>query len=415
MAPWSFETRAIHSGFRRDEKTGATVVPIYQTASYSYDTAQELSDVFHGRKYGHVYSRITNPTVSALEARYNDLEGGVGAVALASGMAANTAVLQTLCEVGDHVVASSGLFGGTLHLLKENMRRSGVSVTFCDLSDIESFRQAITPATRAILVEIIGNPKLDVADVSALSELADSHRIPLIVDNTLSTAYLFDAKKFGVHIIVNCLGKYASGTGNNIGGIVVDMGTFDWKNALSPLVAESAKRFGKMGFIAALRKSVVVNTGACMAPFNAFLFMTGLETMALRMERHCENAAKLAQFLKTHPNCKEVRYPGLPDALSKSLVDSQFDGRGGAMLTIRTGSKERAFQLIDSLKLASNAANLGDSKTLVIHAASTIYKDFSESDKAAAGVYDDLIRVSVGIENCRDIEADFGSALDTLS
>ncbi|NBV83869.1 O-acetylhomoserine aminocarboxypropyltransferase/cysteine synthase [bacterium] len=415
MAGWSFSTKAIHAGVTRDASTGATSVPIYQTASYSYPTAEALADVFAGRKYGHVYSRISNPTVSALESRYTELEGGIGSVALASGMAAIAAALESLCESGDHIVASNGLFGGTLHLLKDVFSRRGISTTFVDLSDTVGFRSAIASNTKAVLVEVIGNPKLDVADIKTLSSIAHHHGIPLVLDNTLTTPVILDAKQWGVDIIVNCLGKFVAGNGNTIGGILVDTGNFDWTTTKSPLIKEFSARFGKFAFVATTRKRVAVNTGACMAPLSAYLFLMGLESLSLRVERHCDNALALALFFQNHPNIQSVRYPGLPDHSHRGLVDAQFGGNGGALLTIRLGSKERAYQVINALKIVSNAANLGDAKTLCIHVASTIYRDFSVTEQEAAGVFDDLIRISVGIEGINDIISDFDQALSVLN
>ncbi len=411
MTPWSFETTAIHGGFDRDPLTGSTAVPIYQTASFSYETAEELSDVFHGRKYGHVYSRISNPTVAALESRINALEGGIGAIALASGMAAIAATLETFCEAGDHIVASNGLFGGTLLLLKDVMARRGIATTFVDLDNIDGFSAAIQPSTKIVLAEVIGNPKLDIADLERLSALCHDRGLPLVLDNTMTTAYLLNAKKWGVDIIVNCMGKFIAGTGNTIGGIIVDTGRFDWRQSKSNLVVNAAKRFGKFAFIAATRRHVVSNTGACLAPLNAYLFMMGIESLALRMDRHCENAVALASYLSTTLGVEAVRYPGLSSHSQFYLVDRQFFGKGGALLTVRLGSKARAFSMLNALKLVSNAANLGDAKTLAIHVASTIYKDLNPLDQEAAGVYDDMIRISVGIESISDIIADFDQAI----
>ncbi|NDC82893.1 O-acetylhomoserine aminocarboxypropyltransferase/cysteine synthase, partial [bacterium] len=394
MNNWSFQTKAIHSGISRDSSTGSTTVPIYQTASFSYPTADAIADVFNGRKYGHVYSRISNPTVAALESRLTALENGVGAIALASGMAAITAAVETLCQAGDHIVASSGLFGGTLFLFKEVMARRGITVTFVDLQSTDAIRQAVTDSTKLVFVEIIGNPKMDVADVRAIADIAHEFGIPLIVDNTLTTAYCLDAKSLGADIVVNCLGKFVAGNGNAIGGAIIDLGNFNWATCKSALVADLSPKFGKFAFIAAARKYSVTNTGACMAPMNAFLFLIGIESLGIRVQRHCENALQLASFLSDHPRQLEVRFPGLPSHPQAPLVSQQFGGLGGALLTIRVGSKDAAFRLLGQLKLVSNAANLGDAKTLAIHMASTIYKDFSAEEQESGGVYSDLIRVS---------------------
>lgn len=408
---WSFETRAIHSGFHRDPKTGATTVPIYQTAAFGYETAEDLADVFQGRKFGHVYSRISNPTVSALESRFTDLEGGIGAVAVASGMAAITAAIQTIARTGDRIVASHSLFGGTLHLLEDVLSEMGIGVDWVDATNLSGFAAAIRPETRGILAEIIGNPKLDVIDVRGLSAIANNAGIPLIIDNTMTTPYLCQIRELGAHIVVNCMGKFLTGNGNAIGGIVVDLGNFDWKKSKTPRIQEWAKKVGKMAFLTVIRKYITVNTGACLAPFNAYLFLMGLEALAVRMDRHVANATQLATYFSQHPAIKHVAYPALPGSGFEALVHSQFGGRGGALVTIQLGSKEKAYTFLNALKLVTIAANLGDARTLGIHPASTIYRDFSEAEQQSAGVYPDTVRLSIGLENCQDLIADFEQAL----
>ncbi len=411
MSDWSFETRAIHSGFNRDAKTGATSVPIYQTAAFGFESAEELADVFQGRKFGHVYSRISNPTVSALELRFADLEGGLGAVAVASGMAALTAVIQTLASSGDRIVASRSLFGGTIHLLDEVLSEMGIGVDWVEATDLSAFSAAIRPETRGILVEIIGNPKLDVVDVRGLAAIANAAHVPLIVDNTMTTPYLCQIRELGAHIGVNCMGKFLTGNGNAIGGIVVDLGTFDWKQCRSKRIAEWSRKAGKMAFLTVMRKYVTVNTGACLSPFNAYLFLMGLEALAVRMERHVQNATALATHLAGHVSVAHVSYPALPGSGFEDLVKTQFGGSGGALVTIRLGSKDKAYAFLNALTLVTIAANLGDARTLAIHPASTIYRDFPEAEQNAAGVYADTVRVSVGLESIKDLIADFDQAL----
>ncbi len=411
MSDWSFETRAIHSGFHRDAKTGATSVPIYQTAAFGFESAEDIADVFQGRKFGHVYSRISNPTVSALELRFADLEGGLGAVAVASGMAALTSVIQTLAKTGDRIVASRSLFGGTIHLLEDVLSQMGIGVDWVDATDLAGFEAAIRSETRGILVEIIGNPKLDVVDVRGLANIANAAGVPLIVDNTMTTPYLCQIRELGAHIGVNCMGKFLTGNGNAIGGIVVDLGTFDWKKSRSERVQEWSRKVGKMAFLTVMRKFVTVNTGACLSPFNAYLFLMGLEALAVRMDRHVANATALATHLAKHPAIEHVSYPALPGSGFEDLVKTQFGGRGGALVTIRLGSKEKAYAFLNALKLVTIAANLGDARTLAIHPASTIYRDFSESEQQASGVYADTVRVSVGLESIQDLLADFDQAL----
>jgi O-acetylhomoserine (thiol)-lyase len=414
MSDWSFETRAIHSGFNRDTKTGATSVPIYQTAAFGFDSAEDIADVFQGRKFGHVYSRISNPTVSALELRFADLEGGLGAVAVASGMAALISVIQTLAKAGDRIVASRSLFGGTIHLLEDVLSQMGMGVDWVEATDLAAFAAAIRPETRGILVEIIGNPKLDVVDVRGLAAIANQAGVPLIVDNTMTTPYLCQIRELGAHIGVNCMGKFLTGNGNAIGGIVVDLGTFDWKNSRSERIQEWSRKVGKMAFLTVMRKLVTVNTGACLSPFNAYLFLMGLEALAVRMDRHVINATALATHLASHLAVCHVSYPALPGSGFEDLVKTQFGGRGGALLTIRLGSKEKAYLFLNALKLVTIAANLGDARTLAIHPASTIYRDFSESEQQASGVYVDMVRVSVGLESIQDLFHDFDQALRVI-
>lgn len=404
---WGFETKAIHAGCQTQGNGVPTAVPIIQSASFSYDTAADLEDVFAGRQLGHVYSRISNPTVAALEARYVQLENGLAGAAYSSGMAAIVAVVETLCESGDHMVASSGLFGGTLTLFDEVLSRRGIGVTWVEGRDKGAWESACQDRTRLFFVESISNPKLDVADIPALSSLAASRGVPLVVDNTLTTPYLASLRQMGAHVSVNCMGKYVSGTGGTIGGIAVDLGTFDWTCSHAPLVKQSVKRFGAYGFMAAMKKGVTTHTGACLSPMNAHLIMLGMESLALRMQRHCDNALGLAVALSEHPLIQSVTYPGLslhPDA---DTIGTWYGGRGGAIVTCQTASKSDAFALIDSLQLVRRASNLGDAKTLIIHPASTIYREASPERRAMAGVYDGTVRVSVGIETLDDLIGDF--------
>lgn len=408
---WDFETRSIHSGFDHDEKNGATAVPIYETASFAYNTAEDLADAFQNRKFGYLYSRITNPTVSVLEQRITALENGRGAIATASGMAAIATVLYALVRPGDEIVSSMSLFGGTLQLFREIFDTFGVTVTYIDPIDSNAFEKAVTPRTSMIFLETIGNPKLDVANFCEIAEIAKRNNIPLIVDSSLTTPYLFEAKRFGINVVIHSTSKYISGSGHTIGGVLVDLGNYDWTRARSALVRESAKKAGDFGFLARCRRQVLQNTGSCLSPFNAYLQCLGLETLALRMEKHCINALTLAQFLVKHPRIQSVCYPGLPTHANFEIAQSQFGGKFGGLLTIRLGTLERCFGFIRRLKIAKNLANLGDAKTVVIHPASTIYCTCSVEEQLAAGVYPDLIRVSVGIESIHDIIGDFDQAL----
>ncbi|MGE4170159.1 MAG: O-acetylhomoserine aminocarboxypropyltransferase/cysteine synthase family protein [Candidatus Margulisiibacteriota bacterium] len=406
-----FETKAIHSGHHRDPRTGATAISISQSATFAYDTAEELADVFAGKKFGYVYSRIANPTVAAFEQRVTELENGVGGIGFASGMAAINATVLTLASAGDELIASPNLFGGTLLLFKSVLAKCGITVVFVDPIDLKAVEAAITPKTRGVFIETIANPSLRLPNIKALAELCHAHHLPLVVDSTVTTPYLFPAKELGVDVVIHCATKYISGSGTISGGVVVDLGLFDWKTCKTPAIAERAKQFGKMAFLATARKDVVIHIGAALAPAHAQALMVGFESLALRMERHCDNALALAQFLATHPAVTAVNYPGLPDHPDFGLLASHVRGKGGGLLTFRLKDKAAAFACINGLKLASNAANLGDAKTLVIHAASTIYKDFTAEQMAEAGVDDTLIRVSVGIEHIDDIIADFQTAL----
>lgn len=408
---WEFETKAIHGGFERDGTTGATTVPIYETAAYAYPTAEMLAEAFQGRRFGHIYSRITNPTVAAFEQRVNALEGGRGAVATASGMAAIATVLGSLTEQGDEVVASRSLFGGTYQLFNEVFSRYGVSVNYIEATDVDAYRQAVTPRTRLFFLETLGNPRLDVADIAAIAKVAKENSIPLVADATLTTPYLFCAREFGVNIVIHSATKYMAGNGSALGGVLVDLANYDWTKSRSPRINEMARCAGENAFLAIARRQILQNTGGCLSPFNAFLINLGLETMALRMEKHCFNAMKLAEYLLSHGEVGGVCYPGLPQHPNHHIAQQQFNGKFGAILTLRLGTAERCYGLIHRLKMVKNQANLGDAKTLIIHPASTIYHWCSEAERLAAGAFPDLLRVSVGIENISDIINDFEEAL----
>lgn len=408
---WDFETRSIHSGFDQDEKNGATAVPIYETASFAYNTAEELADAFQNRKFGYLYSRITNPTVAVLEQRVTALENGRGAVATASGMAAIATVIYALVKPGDEIVSSKSLFGGTMQLFKEIFNSFGVNVIYVDPTDSDAFEKAVTPRTALFFLETIGNPKLDVANFTEIAGIAHKNNIPLVVDSSLTTPYLFEAKRFGANIVIHSASKYISGSGHTIGGVLVDLGNYNWLHARSPLIRESAKKAGDFGFLARCRRQVLQNTGSCQSPFNAYLQCLGLETLALRMEKHCSNALALARSLAEHPRIQSVCYPGLGTHANFEIAQNQFGGKFGGLLTIGLGTQQRCFDFIRRLRVAKNLANLGDAKTVVIHPASTIYCTCSEEEQIAAGVYPDLIRVSVGIESIHDIIDDFDQAL----
>lgn len=406
-----FSTRALHAGNNSSRETGSTAVPIYETASFSYDTAQDLADVFDGRKYGHVYSRISNPTVAAFEQRVNALEQGRGALAASSGMAAISTAVFALTQAGDEIVAAKSLFGGTLQFFNNLISRYGIKINYVDTSDISAYKKAVNEKTRLIFLETIANPKLDVPDIDAVAKIASENNIPLIVDSTITTPYLFDAKKHGAAVVVHSATKYMTGNGTAVGGVFVDTGAYNWKNSKNPSLFNYTAKFGEFAFLAAARKQVLQNAGACLSPFNAFLHCLGLETLSIRMEKHCANAAAVAAHFSGHQAVKAVNYPGLNSSPYKQAAARLFKGKFGAILTFSLGTREKCFDFAGRVKIARNLANIGDAKTLVIHPASTIFRDCTKEETAAAGVTDDLIRISVGIEDVEDIIADFEQAL----
>jgi len=407
-----FNTMLLHGNFTSDERTGATTTPIYQSTAFEHKTAEELENIFKGTAAGYIYTRINNPSLDAFEKRITLLEGGVGAIACASGMAAVTLAVMNILKSGEEIVSGSGIFGGTFSLFK-CLEEFGITTRYAKDNDVRSFEACINEKTRLIFVETIGNPKLDVPNISSLSELAHQKGIPLIVDNTVTTPYLIKPIKLGADIVVHSTSKYINGGGNSIGGIIIDSGKFKWNFEKFPALGDF-KKFGVFIYLAKLRKGIFKDFGACMAPFNAYLSSIGLETLGLRMDRLCENAHKLAVSLQQHNRVLSVNYPGLEDNAYYSIAKQQFGGKFGAIITIRVGSKENAFEVINSLKYASNLANIGDARTLVIHPASTIYATNSQLEQENAGVYEDLIRISVGLEDIEDIEEDFRQALSRI-
>ncbi len=409
-----FETKAIHSEFEKEEKFGATAVPIYQTAAFNYNTAEELKDVFEGKKFGYVYSRISNPTITAFELRINSLEEGIGAVATSSGMAAIATVIFTLTEQGDEIISSDCLFGGTYLFFKDIMNKYGVKIHYKNINDIDSWKQLINNKTRLIFFESISNPKLEIPDIQKISEVAKEYKIPIVVDNTISTPYLWRAKNFGADIIVHSATKYITGNGTAVGGVVIDTGTYNWKNSNVRQIKELSLKAGNYAFLSAARSKIYQNFGFAPSPFNAFLHLLGLETLSLRMEKHSYNALRLAEYLDNHNKVKSVNYPGLSKnkfyEIGKKLFQNNFSG----ILTFTLNSKEECFKFINNLKLAKNLANIGDTRTLVIHPDSTIYINCSHEEKKLAGVTSELIRVSVGLENINDIIKDFEQSLEKI-
>ena len=404
------ETIALHGGFAGDAN-GATAVPICQTVSYAYKTAQGLADVFDARAPGYIYTRIANPTTSALEARLTQLEDGIGCIATASGMAAIASVVMGLVKTGEKVLAAAGIFGGTVSLLVNTLSRFGVETAFADAADSDNFARAIDEKTKLIFVETIGNPRMDVPDLPAIAAIAHKAGIVLVVDNTVTTPLLIRPGDHGADIVVHSTSKFINGHGTAIGGAIVDTGNFDWRSGPYDDIAALTERARNMAFLSHQRNLIYRDLGGCPAPMNSFLMLQGLETLGPRMEAHCTNATSLAEFLSDHAKVDWVNYPGLADNRYRQRADALFGGRAGGLLTFGLGRKDRAYRFIDSLRLAKNVANLGDAKTLVIHPASTIFHEFDASQLGPMGVSDDMVRVSVGIESFDDIRADFEQAI----
>ncbi|MFZ4395932.1 MAG: O-acetylhomoserine aminocarboxypropyltransferase/cysteine synthase family protein [Kiritimatiellia bacterium] len=411
---WHRETKLIHSGFGPDDQTGATAPGLVQSSAFAYPSAEDIESVFAGREPGFVYTRIANPTVNAFEARMTALEDGLGSIALSSGMAAISSLSLALAGSGDEIVAGNSLFGGTYSLFGNTLGRYGIKVRFVDPANLDALRLAINDATRFVFVESIGNPKLDVADLAAIAGIAHERGVPLVVDSTVTTPLLLQPKRLGADLIVHSTSKFINGHGNAIGGVIIDAGTFNWANPRFASLEPFRSRVGQFALLATLRNRICRDLGCCLAPFNAFLLTMGIESLGVRMERHCSNAARVAAFLAAHPRVAEARYPGLNTHRDHALAQRQFGGRYGALVTLRLDTRARSFAFINRLKLAKNLANLGDTRTLVIHPASTICRDFNVDERLTMGVTDDLVRLSIGIEDPADILADIEQALDAL-
>jgi O-acetylhomoserine (thiol)-lyase len=407
----NFNTALLHKNFNGEEHTGSTITPIYQVSAFSHESAEQLEKVFNNKAPGFAYTRISNPTVDSFEKRVASMEKGIGAVACSSGMAAVTMSLLNILEAGDEIIAGSGLFGGTIDLFGD-LEAFGIKTRFVESVNVQELEPLINDKTKAVFTELIGNPKLDVVDLESVSALLHSHGIPLIIDSTTATPYLINPFDYGADVVVHSSSKYINGGGNSISGIIVDSGNFKWDPSRYKGF-EQYKKYGKFAYLAKLRNGIWRNVGGCLSPMNAFMNSVGLETLGLRMERLCYNAQKLAEFFEATDGI-EVNYPGLESNPYYELVKKQFKGMGGAILTIRAGSKEKAFKLINNLKYATNATNIGDTRTLVIHASSTIYTHSSEAQKLSAGVYDDTIRISIGIEDIEDLIADFAQAIEKI-
>jgi O-acetylhomoserine (thiol)-lyase len=407
-----FNTALLHHNFGSEKNSGSTLTPIYQVSAFSQESAEKLEAVFNNRAPGFAYTRIGNPTTDSFERRISSLEKGIGAVACSSGMAAVTLSLLNILQAGDEVIASTALFGGTIDLFHD-LEAFGIKTRFVTEVTAESVRSQLSEKTKAVFTELIGNPKLNVVDLQSVADVAHENGVPFIVDSTTATPYLVRPFEFGADIVVHSSSKYINGNGSAISGIIIDSGKFKWDYAKYKGL-EEYKRFSKFAYLAKLRNGVWRNIGCCIAPATAFLNSLGLETLGLRMERLCDNALQLAEFLQGFEGIK-VNYPALKGNTYYDLVQKQFNGKGGAIISIDAGSKEKAFKLINNLKYATIATNIGDLRTLVIHPESTIFTHATKEQKENAGVFEGTIRISVGIEDIADLKEDFEQAIKQIS
>jgi O-acetylhomoserine (thiol)-lyase len=422
---FGFDTRSVHAGQRPDPYTGARAVPIFQTTSYVFEDAESAAAYFNLQEYGNTYSRIMNPTVATFEERVASLEGAAGGVAFASGLAAQAAALFTMLQPGDHIVASGALYGGSVTQLKHLSRKLSLELSFVDPDRPDAWKQALREETKLLYGETIGNPGGNVLDIRAIADIAHDIGAPLMIDNTFATPYLCRPIEFGADIVVHSATKFIGGHGTSIGGVVVDSGTFDWSNGRYPVVAEPSPAyhglafhdtFGMYGYLMKLRSESLRDLGACMSPFNAFLFLLGLETLPLRMERHVENALGVARFLEQHPMVEAVRYAGLSDSPYRPLVDRYLPRGAGAVFAFDLrGDRQAGQRFIEALRLWSHLANVGDAKSLVIHPASTTHRQLSEDELVAAGIGGGTIRLSVGLETLDDLLWDLERGLSAAA
>ena len=420
---WKFETQSVHAGYSPDPTTKAVVPPIYQTVAYAFDSAQHGADLFDLKVPGNIYTRIMNPTQSTLEARVAALEGGIGALALASGQAAITYAIQTISEAGDNIISSTALYGGTYNLFAHTLPQYGIETRFADSSHPESFEALIDERTKAIYAESLGNPRGNITDIAALAEIAHRHGLPLIVDNTVPSPYLCRPFEHGADIVVHSLTKYMGGHGNSLGGAIVDSGKFPWaehkarfKRLNEPDVSYHGvvytEALGAAAYIGRARVVPLRNMGAAISPFNAFLILQGIETLPLRMDRICDNTLAVAQFLKNHPKVKWVNYAGLPDHPDHALVQHLMGGRASGLLTFGVeGGRAGGERFLDALQLFTRLVNIGDVRSLATHPASTTHRQLSAAELEASGVTEDTVRLCVGIEHIDDLRADLEQAL----
>lgn len=424
MSTQKFATKALHAGHDVNLNAGTRAVPIYQSTAYVFNDSDHAANLFALAEPGNIYTRINNPTNDILEQRLAALEGGIAAVATASGTSAIATTLLTLLKAGDHIVASNSLYGGTYNLLNVTLPRHGITTTFVDPSNPENFKTAAQENTRVFFIESLGNPKLDVLDIEAISKEAKAYKVPLIVDNTVATPYLLNPIAYGANIVIHSLTKYINGNGTALGGVIIDAGTFDWANGKFPEFTEPSAGYhgliynetiGAAAFIAKVRIEGLRDYGGALSPFNAFQIIQGLETLELRIKKHSTNALTLAKWLQEQPEVLWVNYPGLETSKYKNLARKYLpNGQSGIVTFGLDGGYESAKKVVDSTKLFSLLANIGDTKSLIIHPASTTHQQLSDEAQETTGVTKDLIRLSVGIENIEDLKADLKEAFSKV-
>ena len=427
---YGIETLCLHAGAQPDASTGARALPIHQTTSFVFDSAEHAASLFNLQTFGNFYSRIGNPTVAAFEERMAALEGGRAAVAAATGLAAQIVALLTLCEAGDRIVAARSLYGGSFSQLDVSLRKLGIETVFVDSDDPENFRAALSENTKCLFAETVANPRLNVLDIEAVAAIAHAHGVPLIIDNTVPSPCLCQPFRHGADIIVHSATKFLGGHGTTLGGVVIESGHFDWGNGKFPGMTEPSagyhgvrfyETFGDFGFTMKARMETLRTFGPALSPFSAWQLMQGIETLPLRMQRHCENALAVARHLESHPRVAWVNYPGLPaspgHALAQRYLAANGQVRAGAILAfgihgVNRGGQQAGERFIDALQFCSHLANIGDAKTLVIHPASTTHRQLSAADQQASGVTPDMVRLSVGLETLDDILWDIDQALE---
>ena len=419
--PYGFNTRALHHGYTVDPTTKARAVPIFQTTSFVFDDSDDAAELFALQKFGNIYTRIMNPTTAVLEERVASLEGGAAALCVASGQSAQFLAITNICQAGDHIVASSTLYGGTYTQFDVTFRRMGISVTFVEPDDPENFRRAITPQTKCLYGETISNPRGNVLDIEKVAAIAHEHKLPLIIDNTFATPYLCRPIEHGADIVLHSLTKFIGGHGTSIGGIIVDGGKFDWKAGNFPLLNDPSPAYhglkfsealGPIAYIIKARVEGLRDIGPALSPFNSFLFLQGVETLGMRMDRHVANALAVAKFLESHPQVDWILYPTLPTNQYHALAQKYMPKGAGAVFSFGVkGGAAAGKKFVDALQLFSHLANVGDARSLVIAPALTTHQQLSESQQARAGVKPEMIRLSVGLEDLEDILGDLDQAL----